>query len=126
HLSIPPFPTRRSSDLLQLQDAAYKFARQELNDDVIPRDRDEVFSAEGWQKCARFGALGLPIPAEYGGMGLGITEVIAVMEGLGYGTRDQGLLFSINAHLWTNSLPILVYGTEEHRRASLPGLSNGE
>ena len=29
------------------------------------------------------------------------------MEGLGYGTRDQGLLFSLNAHLWTNSIPIL-------------------
>ena len=27
-------------------------------------------------------------------MGLGITEAIAVMEGLGYGTRDQGLLFA--------------------------------
>jgi alkylation response protein AidB-like acyl-CoA dehydrogenase len=110
----------------QLQDAAIEFARAELNDDVIRRDREEVFSREGWQACARFGVLGLPVPSEYGGMGLGMTEVIAVMEGLGYGSRDQGLLFSINAHLWTCSLPILVYGTEEQRRKYLPKLSNGE
>jgi alkylation response protein AidB-like acyl-CoA dehydrogenase len=110
----------------QLQNAAIEFARSELNDDVIRRDREEAFSFEGWKKCARFGALGLPVPSEYGGMGLGITEVIAVMEGLGYGTGDQGLLFSINAHLWTNSLPILVYGTEEQRRKYLPGLCSGE
>jgi alkylation response protein AidB-like acyl-CoA dehydrogenase len=110
----------------QLQKSAIEFARAELNDDVIRRDRDEVFSFDGWKKCAHFGAMGLPVPSEYGGMDLGITEVIAVMEGLGYGALDHGLLFSINAHLWTNSLPILFYGNEEQRRKYLPGLSNGE
>jgi alkylation response protein AidB-like acyl-CoA dehydrogenase len=115
-----------SEEQQQLQNAALKFASSELNDDIIRRDRDEVFSLDGWKKCANFGALGLPIPADYGGMGLGITDVIAVMEGLGYGARDHGLLFSINAHLWTNSLPILIYGNEEQRRKYLPGLCNGE
>ncbi len=110
----------------QLQDGASRFAAAELDDDIIRRDREEVFSFEGWKKCAGFGVLGLPVPSEFGGMGLGITDVIAVMEGLGYGARDQGLLFSINAHLWTNSLPILVYGTDEQRRKYLPGLCSGE
>jgi alkylation response protein AidB-like acyl-CoA dehydrogenase len=110
----------------ELQKAAIEFAQSELNDDLIRRDRDEIFSFEGWKKCAHFGAMGLPIPTQYGGMGLGITDVIAVMEGLGYGARDHGLLFSINAHLWTNSLPILVFGTEEQRLKYLPGLSNGD
>jgi alkylation response protein AidB-like acyl-CoA dehydrogenase len=110
----------------RLQNAAVEFARAELNDDVIRRDREEVFSFEGWKKCAHFGALGLPVPCEYGGMGVGITDVIAVMEGLGYGARDQGLLFSINAHLWTNTLPILTYGTEEQKKKYLPRLCNGE
>ena len=109
-----------------LQDAAIAFARSELNDDVIQRDHNEVFSAEGWKKCAHFGVMGLPVPSEYGGMGLGITEVIAVMEGLGYGSKDHGLLFSINAHLWTNTLPILVYGNDEQRKKYLPGLCNGD
>jgi hypothetical protein len=110
----------------ELRRAAIDFARAELNDDVMARDRNEVFSSEGWKKCAAFGVMGLAIPSEYGGMGLGITDVIAVMEGLGYGARDHGLLFSINAHLWTTSLPILVYGTEEQKRKYLPGLSNGD
>ena len=50
---------------------------------------------------------------------------IAVMEGMGYGCRDQGLLFSINAHLWTNSIPILKYGTQEQIDKYLPRLCDG-
>ena len=59
----------------------------------------------------------MPIPEEYGGLGLGLSSLLAVMEGLGYGTRDQGLLFSLNAHLWTNSIPILQYGTDGAARS---------
>jgi alkylation response protein AidB-like acyl-CoA dehydrogenase len=51
--------------------------------------------------------------------------MIGVMEGLGFGARDQGLLFSLNAHLWTNSIPILEFGTDEQRAHYLPRLSDG-
>ena len=111
---------------LELQKAAQEFAHGELDSEVVWRDREGVFDTKGWQKCAGFGALGLPVPTEYGGMGLSLLDTIAVMEGLGYGARDQGLLFSINAHLWTSALPILTYGDEEQRRKYLPGLCNGK
>jgi len=110
----------------KLQDGAIEFAQSELGKDMIRRDREEEFSREDWKKCANFGVLGMPVPREYGGMGLGITEVIAVMEGLGYGTSDQGLLFSINAHMWTSIMPISLYGTPEQKQFYLPRLSNGE
>ena len=114
-----------SEELGQLQQGAIDFARSALGGSRVAADRDEVFDREGWLACARFGILGLPIPQEYGGLGMGLTPLIAVMEGLGYGTRDHGLLFSINAHLWTNSLPILAYGTDEQRHRYLPGLTSG-
>jgi len=47
------------------------------------------------------------------------------MEGLGYGTRDHGLLFSLNAHLWTNSIPILIYGSDAQKERYLPRLTDG-
>jgi alkylation response protein AidB-like acyl-CoA dehydrogenase len=114
-----------STEHRRLQDSAVEFARQALNHDVIAADAEGTFNREAWRRCAEFGVLGMPIPEQYGGLGLGLSALLAVMEGLGYGTRDQGLLFSLNAHLWTNSIPILVYGSDAQRAAYLPGLCDG-
>src|SRR4051794_20620195 len=108
------------------QDAAIKFARSDLGQDMIRADREESFNHEGWKQCAKFGVLGMPVPTEYGGLGLGLPDVLAVMEGLGYANRDQGLLFSLNAHLWTNTIPLLIYGNEEQKQKYLHKLSSGE
>lgn len=113
-------------DQQEWQAAAIDFARNALGRDMIRGDRDEIFNREGWDHCAKFGLLSMPVPAEYGGLGLGLPDLLAVMEGLGYASRDQGLLFSINAHLWTNTIPILMYGNEAQKSKYLPSLSSGE
>ena len=76
-----------------------RFAREELKDDVITRDRNEEFSRPLWEKCAKFGIQGLPIPTEYGGGGADTLTTVCALEALGYGCQDNGLLFSINAHM---------------------------
>src|SRR5258706_13643507 len=101
-------------EVKQLHDAAIEFAKKRLiRSDSIERDRQARFDHEGWLACAEFGLLGMPVPEEYSGTALGLTSLLAVMEGLGYACLDQGLLFSINAHLWTNTIPLLRYGTEQ-------------
>lgn len=114
-----------SSEQEKLQNRAIEFARRELGGDLIERDARQVFWHEGWQKCAAFGVQGTPIPSEFGGCGADPITTIALMEALGYGCGDQGLLFSINAHMWTNSLPVLEYGTAEQKARYLPGLCKG-
>lgn len=109
----------------KLRDTAIEFARSALGKDMARRDREAEFDRDAWRRCAEFGVLGMPIPQQYGGMGLGLTDLLAVMEGLGRGTRDQGLLFSLNAHLWTNSIPILRFGTEEQKAKYLRPLCDG-
>jgi alkylation response protein AidB-like acyl-CoA dehydrogenase len=114
-----------SEEQTRLQESAVAFARASLGGDMIDRDREAHFDRDAWRRCAEFGVLGMPIPEEYGGLGLGLSHLLAVMEGLGYGTRDQGLLFSLNAHLWTNSIPILLYGSAAQREKYLPPLCDG-
>ncbi len=114
-----------SEEHQELQDAVIEFARAQLDYDMIEADRAQTFSREAWQKCADFGVQGLPIPEEYGGGGMDLMATMAVMDGLGYGCRDQGLIFSMNAHMWTNSIPILIYGNEDQKQKYLPGLCDG-
>lgn len=108
-----------------LQQAAIEFARSELNNNMIERDAEQAFSHDGWKKCAAFGVQGMPAPKQYGGSGSDPITTIAVMEGLGYGGSDQGLLFSINAHMWTCSIPLLEYGSANQKEKYLPGLCDG-
>ncbi len=115
-----------SEEQTALRQEVIRFAQNELNTTLIERDAEGVFNAEGWRQCARFGIQGLLIPEEYGGGGADILTTIATLEGLGYGCKDNGLLFSINAHMWTCALPILTFGSEEQKRRFLPGLCQGD
>jgi alkylation response protein AidB-like acyl-CoA dehydrogenase len=101
------------------------FAQHELNDELDQRDHAASFSREAWLKCARIDLLGLPVPAEYGGLGVGATTIAAALEGLGYGCADNGLIFSLNAQMWACELPLVHFGTEPQKARYLPGLCDG-
>src|SRR5213594_4884080 len=98
---------------LALRGEVVKFAQRELNHDLQERDREQTFSRECWQKCAEMGIQGLPFPREYGGTAADIVTTMVAMEGLGYGCRDSGLIFAINAQMWAVQTPIWNFGTEE-------------
>ena len=117
--------SRWSAEQQTWHDAAVRFARRELVDDLLGRDERRRVLARGVAALRRFGIQGLPVPVEYGGQGQDLPVTIAAMEGLGYGCPDNGLIFAINASLWTNTIPILRYGTEEQKRRYLPGLCDG-
>lgn len=106
--------------------AAIEFARATLSDGTLERDRRAEFSREIWRKCAGFGIQGLPIPEAYGGVDADISTAMLTMEGLGYGGRDLGLIFALNAQLWSVQMPILTFGTEAQKSKFLPGLCRGE
>jgi alkylation response protein AidB-like acyl-CoA dehydrogenase len=98
-----------TEEQLAYKKAVIDFARKELNEGIIERDREGAFSRENWQKCADFGIQGLPFPEEYGGADADIVTSMLMMEGLGYGCRDNGLIFGINAQMWSVQMPIFSY-----------------
>lgn len=104
---------------------AVEFAERKLNDGSKEREKKGEFFWQGWKQCADFGVQGLPMPEKYGGLERDILTCVVAMEGLGYACRDTGLLFALNAHIWTCEYPILKFGTDEQKKKYLPGMING-
>jgi alkylation response protein AidB-like acyl-CoA dehydrogenase len=106
--------------------AVIRFARDELGENVADLDRDAAFPREDWRRCAEYGVLGWPVPKQYGGSGLDPLTTVVALESLGYGCRDNGLVFAINNHLWGCVVYLLEHGTEEQRQRLLKPLCSGD
>jgi alkylation response protein AidB-like acyl-CoA dehydrogenase len=115
-----------TEEQLAYKKAVIDFSQKELNEGLIERDRDGILSRQNWKKCAEFGITALPIPEQYGGADADIMTAMLTMEGLGYGCKDNGLIFGMNAQLWSVQMPILSFGSEELKQKYLPGLCNGD
>ena len=114
-----------TEDQRELRRGAAEFASRRLAEAVIPRDRDEIFDRELWAACADFGLQGLLVPERWGGAGRDLLSAVAVMEGVGYGARDNGLVFSVAAHAASCAELLSTFGTEEQQAAWMPDLAAG-
>jgi len=115
-----------SEEQAGMRSSIVKFAKAELNVGYADREKRGEFNHEGWKKCAGMGIHGLPIPEQFGGMGMDALTTMGILESLGYGCMDNGLIFSINAHMWTLEIPLLSFGTTEQKERYLPRLCRGE
>ena len=115
-----------SKEQIAYKKSAIEFAQKELNGDVIERDRNSVFSFELWKKSAEFGIQGSAFPEKYGGANADILSTMLIMEGLGYGCKDSGLIFALNGQMWTVQMPILRFGNEVQKEKYLPKLCSGQ
>jgi hypothetical protein len=114
-----------TEDQILLKETVRAFAEKHFRESLIERDEKAEFDAEGWKKLAEFGIFKLPIPEAYGGLGKDAFNCLIVMEALGYGCPDSGLLFAAGSHLWTCEIPILTFGTDAQKAKYLPDLSSG-
>jgi alkylation response protein AidB-like acyl-CoA dehydrogenase len=67
----------------------------------------------------------LLVSADYGGAGRDLLSAVAVLEGLGYGGRDNGIVFSLAAHCASCAGPLAAFGSAEQQRTWLPDLASG-
>ena len=76
------------------------------------------------RNCGRKPELG--VPGQVRGQDADIITAMLLMEGLGQGCKDSGLLFAMNGQVLTVQMPILLFGTEAQRERYLPPMCSGE
>lgn len=84
-----------------------------------------AFPRSAWQDLANEGVMALAVPRPYGGLEHDPLTCSFALDGLGYGCRDLGLLFSLGAHTWAVELPLMKFGSTHQQERYLPGLANG-
>ena len=113
-----------SEEQKMMRDSAKDFIDRE----VVPHherfeSKDYALTEETMRKLGEMGFLGVTVPEQYGGLGMGFVTTMLACDYLSGG--NGSLATAYGAHTGIGTLPILLYGTEEQKNKYLPDLATG-
>ena len=99
---------------------------ERLNDGHIEDDAANEFNRAKWDLIREAGLIRIPFDTEWGGLGHDALTLVYVLEHLGYGCRDNGLLFTLATQLVSAARPLQKFGSDELKDRYLKQLIDGE
>jgi acyl-CoA dehydrogenase len=113
-----------SPDQEAFRSAVREFLAKEVAPVVAEMDEKEEFPRASVRRMQEEGYFGIPVPEEYGGLGLGKVGYCIFLEELGKVDASHGTI--VGAHTSLGTTPLLSYGTEEQKRRWLVPAAKGE
>ncbi len=107
-----------------LRESVRGFVEDEISPLVAASEQEGFFPPRLWREMGMLGLLGITVPAEFGGAGLGYLEHVVVMEEISRVSAALGLTYCTHSNLCGNQF--YRNGTEEQKRRYLPRLISGE
>src|SRR5215472_10121644 len=109
------------------QEELRALAREVLADHATPQRVAEIEASEEridralWAAMANAGLLGIAVPEEHGGSGLGMVDLCILLEEVGRAVAPV----PVHPALVLGTLPVAAFGTPEQRARLLPGVASG-
>jgi alkylation response protein AidB-like acyl-CoA dehydrogenase len=113
-----------TEEQLAIRGMARDLAQKEIAPHAAQWDEEQHFPREIFTKMGELGLLGVVIPEEYGGAGLGYVEYVTILEEIGAADGGVGLGVAAHNSLCTNHL--FLFGSEPLKKEYLPRLATGE
>lgn len=113
-----------TDDQKMLRSMVRDFAESEIAPDMMAFDESQEFPIEVMKKAAELGLLGILIPEEYGGAGMGYMEYAIAVEELSRVDGSVGIAVAAHNGLCTNH--IWLFGDEDQKRKYVTPLAKGE
>jgi alkylation response protein AidB-like acyl-CoA dehydrogenase len=108
----------------QVAESARNFARQYIQPHLMEWDESQEFPVHIFKELGKLGMMGVFVPEEYGGTGLGYYEYSVVIQEIAKVCGSIGL--SVAAHNSLCTGHILAFGSEEQKKKYLPKLASAE
>jgi len=86
--------------------------------------KDYAFTEETMRKAGEMGLLGVAVPEQYGGLGMGFVSTMLVCDYISGATGSFSTAFG--AHTGIGTMPITLYGSEAQKQKYVPRLASGE
>ena len=113
-----------TDSLKMIEQSARDFAETHIRPHVMEWDESQTFPVELMHNLGKHGFLGVLVPEEYGGAGLGYQEYISIIGEIAKVCGSIGL--SVAAHNSLCTGHIMMFGNEEQKKKYLPLLATGE
>ena len=123
-MQFPQLKFDLGEDIDMLRDSVHAFAQDEIAPRAAEIDRDNLFPMDLWKKMGDLGILGITVPEEYGGTGLGYLAHVVAMEEISRASGAVGLSYGAHSNLCVNQLKL--NGSDAQKKKYLPKLISGE